>query len=611
VNTLLPNLGNFDQAKEMLKQQAKKKLKNELKKKLRDKVAATILTNPIFWIVIGILLGFILVFYLIAAAVSTSQGIANETQISEKIVPPQIYVTDLEDAITSDYGGRVHPVTGQLDSFHSGIDIGVPTGTPVSSSFDGVVSRVSFPTKTDPESTKNAGIYIVVQSNDPEVGMSSRYLHLSESFVTPGQSVKKGEVIGLSGNTGRSTGAHLHFEMIPDGEEAIDPKPYVLLMSKLTDTASREAFRALKKISWTNGAPNAAPSSKPYYESNKMLYISNVYMETAAPAFNERGTVYIRSLHNGGSSDISATSPDGGTPVTPDPEDTVSVPPDLGNLTHPFYIQYAAAAQSEERRSGVPASITLAQAALESGYGKRSICNNMFGIKANSGYKGASCTATTHEEVGGIKIEIQAKFRSYNNPAESFADHSDFLLHNSRYWTALTKKNPYEFANELQRAGYATDSQYANLLKSLIRSQNLASLDMNRGIDPVTGQPFNDVSFVGGGGGSSGSELVDSITVTFGIRQYFGHPASIMETCKDIFGKSYTCYNALKDQETGNPIINLVNYNRVVDLIYGPSTISAPDISMKDIPDAISVTVDSAGEDDLFVSRVEYIKGKY
>lgn len=97
----------------------------------------------------------------------------------------------MEDLITSDFGKRVHPVTGEVSSFHSGIDIGIPEGTPVASSFDGVVKTVSYPTDYDADSTKNAGIYVVVQSSDPEIAMSTRYLHLNQAFVTTGQVVKK------------------------------------------------------------------------------------------------------------------------------------------------------------------------------------------------------------------------------------------------------------------------------------------------------------------------------------------------------------------------------------------------------------------------------------
>lgn len=577
---------------------------------MKKKATQLILKNPIFWLVIGGIAALVMAVFLIASIVSTTQSVASEAQIYEKIVPPQIYVKNLENAISSDYGPRVHPVTGQQQSFHTGIDIATPIGTPVSSSFDGIVRIVSYPTRSDAASTQNAGIYVVVESTDPQIGMSSRYLHMSDAYVTPGQSVSKGEIIGISGNTGRSTGPHLHYEMIPGGGEAIDPKPYIMMMSTLTDAASKEAFKVLNKIKWSGNEPDNP--DMPFYESKKMLYISGVYMETPAPAFSEQGVVHILGLKEGGTHYLGNFGPGMEEPgeVTP-PETPVTVPTEIGDLSNPFFIKYAAAAQFEERRSGVPASIILAQAALESGYGKRSICNNMFGIKANSGYKGPSCTTTTHEEVGGVMVPTTAKFRSYASPEASFADHSIFLLTNKRYRTALSKENPYEFANELQRAGYATDSQYANKLKSIIRSQNLAALDMNRGIDPATGQPFLDVEFVGGGGIGGGNGLVDSITITFGIRQYYGQPAAEETTCTDFLnGSTYTCYKEIINPDTGNPIINLVNYNRMVNSVYGGNTY-APVISIKDVPNAISVTVNSTGEDSLTVSNIQYIKGRY
>ncbi|MDN4067547.1 glucosaminidase domain-containing protein [Paenibacillus vini] len=604
--------GKFDQLKEMLRQQAMQKIKKEIGKKVGQVVSKAILANPIFWIVVGVIVAIFLFFYIIAAAISTSQGIANDVQIYEKILPPQIYVSDLEDHITSDFGPRTHPVTGALESFHSGIDIGIPVGTPVINSFDGVVRTVSYPKGTDPDATKNAGIYIVVEGSDPEIGMTGRYLHLRESFVTTGQFVKKGEVIGLSGNTGRSTGPHLHFEMIPGGEEAIDPKPYILLMSKVTDAAKNAANSVFKNVSWSK--VKALAPELPFYESSKILYISNVYMETAPPVFSESGSVSYKRLYNGGATDISDPNVDTDESTednTPPPEQVVTVPTEVGSLNHPFLIKYAAAAQKEELRSGIPASVTLAQAALESGWGRNSICNNMFGIKANKGYSGPSCSSKTNEEVGGVNIEITAKFRSYSSPEASIVDHSKFLLENPRYRVALSKVNPYEFANELQRAGYATDSQYANKVKSIIRSENLTSLDLNRGIDPATGEPFNDVAYVGGGsiGSGGGTNTTDSITVTFGIRQYYGNPAAEQRTITDITGETRTVYVPIEDPMTGNWIINLANYQRVVDWNYR-SDIVSPDIIMKDLPEAISVTVVSE-DDDLYVSRVEYKKGKY
>lgn len=594
---LIPSTGNTNSTAEMLKEQLKQKMKQQVQKRLKL-LSKGLLKSPILWAVIAVLIGAFSMFYLIAAAVSSAEEVAGETQIFEGIIPPTIYVRNFEQFITSDFGTRKHPVTGEPQSFHKGIDIGIPQGTPVTNSFEGVVTTVSYPRSTDPASTQNAGIYVTVQGTNPQIGMSSRYLHLSEAFVTPGQYVSVGDIIGLSGNTGRSTGPHLHFEMIPDGKEAVDPKPFVMLMSKVTETASSEAFDIVPKIKWTSVDADSDAS----FETNKILYINNVFMESSAPTFSDQGTTYIRELVNGGVNTLQAILPDGSEVAEPTPDSPpITIPEEIGNLTNPFFIAYASAAQEEERRSGVPASISLAQAALESGYGRRSICNNMFGIKADKSWKGPTCTAATHEEMGGVKVQIQGRFRSYSSPLASFADHSKFLLNNSRYKKALKMENPFAFANELQRAGYATDSQYANKLKSIMRSQNLVALDMNRGIDPATGLPFENIVFGGFGGDYGGiyNGIVDSITVTFGIRQYYGTPATS--------GNSSTPF---RDPDTGRTIVNLENYNRVVNLGYG-GDLNPPRIYMKDIPNAITVTVDSAEKDALLVSNTDYIKGKY
>lgn len=587
---------------ESLKGYAKQRIKDEIKKRLKKKIVTTILKNPYFWAAVGIILAIVLVFYMIAAIVASINQITSEAVISDNILPPQIYVRELEEHITDAFGERIDPITGQ-QSFHNGMDIGVPSGTPVSASSDGVVEVVSYPKSTDSASTKDAGTYVAIAASDKDIDSSTRYLHLSEAYVTPGQTVKKGQIIGLSGNTGRSTGSHLHFEMIPHGGEAIDPQNYILIMSKMMDVASEAAFNTMNKI------PFAQMDSDAEFHSKKMLYISGLYMEDAAPAFNPVGTIYIKGLANG-SSPILGTLPNNGSVPVPQPEDgPVSVPPDLGTLTDPFFLKYAGSAQREERRSGIPASITLAQAALESGRGASTICNNFFGIKAFSGYSGPTCSATTNEEYGGITIPIIATFRAYSGADESFADHSDFLLENGRYKTALEQENPYIFANEMQRAGYATDSQYANKLKSIIRGQNLASLDENKGIDPITNQPFNDVAYSGSGSGV-GSNEAESVTVVFGISQLYGSYAHWLSYWWDINGARHTQRNPMIDPIAKQPVINLVNFNNVLSY-YSGEDIEAPNVAIKDIPSAIAVTLESGSSESIFVSKVDYIKGNY
>ena len=117
---------------------------------------------------------------------------------------------------------------------------------------------------------------------------------------------------------------------------------------------------------------------------------------------------------------------------------------------------------------GVDARALVAQAALETGWGRRQIkhgdgrtAHNLFGIKA-TGWKGDRATVGTHEYVGGVRRNESASFRSYASPAESFADYVRLLKSNPRYQQALAAGTDVRgFARGLQQAGYATDPSYA------------------------------------------------------------------------------------------------------------------------------------------------------
>lgn len=139
--------------------------------------------------------------------------------------------------------------------------------------------------------------------------------------------------------------------------------------------------------------------------------------------------------------------------------------------------QFGPVAQQDYSRTGIFASITMAQAIIESGWACSDIQNNLFGIKC-SGYK--TCTTVlTHEEVNGQSVATNASFRTYNNIAESIQDHSRFLQENSRYAQhgVFSSKSYQEQARSLKAAGYATSSVYAETLINTIESYNLDKWD--------------------------------------------------------------------------------------------------------------------------------------
>jgi murein DD-endopeptidase MepM/ murein hydrolase activator NlpD len=117
--------------------------------------------------------------------------------------------------ISSPFGYRIAPKAG-ASTFHNGIDIACPAGTPVLSVADGTVDKVWNDTSA------GGGLSIRIKHAE---GYQTGYAHLSRQDVTAGQTVQKGQQIALSGNTGNSTGAHLHFTLKYNGV-AINPLDY-------------------------------------------------------------------------------------------------------------------------------------------------------------------------------------------------------------------------------------------------------------------------------------------------------------------------------------------------------------------------------------------------
>ena len=140
-------------------------------------------------------------------------GVASSAPIASVSVPSRM---PLENAtLTSDFGMRTHPILGSRRN-HKGIDLAQPTGTPVFATADGVVGRAEW--------FSSYGNYIQIEHGGE---MQTRYAHLSGYAVGAGEMVRKGQLIGFVGSTGRSTGPHLHYEVRVAGE-AVDPTPYMV-----------------------------------------------------------------------------------------------------------------------------------------------------------------------------------------------------------------------------------------------------------------------------------------------------------------------------------------------------------------------------------------------
>ena len=123
-------------------------------------------------------------------------------------------------------------------------------------------------------------------------------------------------------------------------------------------------------------------------------------------------------------------------------------------------------------------SITVAQAIVESGWGRSTLstqAHNLFGIKGS--YNGNSVVMRTREVYGGRSVYVNANFRAYANNSESVTDHGRFLNVNSRYSNLLGDTNYVSVANKLQQDGYATDPSYANTLIRFVQTYNLNQLD--------------------------------------------------------------------------------------------------------------------------------------
>ncbi len=122
--------------------------------------------------------------------------------------------------ISSKYGKRTDPVTGAEGSFHYGTDFATPVGTPVVAMVDGKIFKAGWQDETDKK--KGFGKRVWQSAKIDGKNVACFYAHLSDIAVSEGEVVTAGTRVGLSGNTGKSSGPHLHVEIRPEGEKGVE-----------------------------------------------------------------------------------------------------------------------------------------------------------------------------------------------------------------------------------------------------------------------------------------------------------------------------------------------------------------------------------------------------
>src|SRR5271157_3034530 len=142
---------------------------------------------------------------------ATARGMFSNPQIDRTTVPS---LWPVRGQITAGFGQRMDPFSGE-GAFHSGVDISVPFGTKVEATADGIVLEAG------PESGYGSKILI-----DHGYGLTTKYGHLSRIFVVVGQELKRGQAIGAVGMTGRTTGPHLHYEVLIH-DTPVNPTKYL------------------------------------------------------------------------------------------------------------------------------------------------------------------------------------------------------------------------------------------------------------------------------------------------------------------------------------------------------------------------------------------------
>jgi murein DD-endopeptidase MepM/ murein hydrolase activator NlpD len=395
------------------------------------------------------------------------------------------WVRPLMSGVTSDFGMRKHPVTGQDAKMHEGTDYAGKMGDPVKAAGDGVVQLAS--------SLRGYGNVVYLNHKN---GYQTRYAHLS-SFapLSIGQEVKAGQVIGAVGNTGIGTGPHLHFEV---------RKGWSLANSQTKPENPEIFFRSQQETQEEDRSqrPQAVPVQRPPRDPDVMTGWKrpNPVASAISTGIGRMADTVLSKIPGGSTRpvvpprDPSMRTPGPGAPGGGINYRPGQVPPEIAEM-----------AVKMEKETGIPAAVTIAQWATESGWGQKSIGNNVFGItKARRHTK--SQTKSTTEDItydqlmkfnpeerasvrtldgqpitgpwqGKMKVKMDRQFADFDTLEDAFRDHARLLSANTGpYKTAFDR---YKMTGDVQgfirdiSPTYATDRNYSNVIGRIAGQRNV------------------------------------------------------------------------------------------------------------------------------------------
>jgi murein DD-endopeptidase MepM/ murein hydrolase activator NlpD len=156
---------------------------------------------------------------------------------------PSAHPIQTSIAFTSGYGVRSDPFRGSR-AMHAGIDLAGPYGTPIYATADGIVGKAEY-------NRGGYGNYVEINHGQ---GIQTRYGHLSRYVATAGQRVRRGQLIGYMGSTGRSTGSHLHYEVRINGA-AVNPVPFITQAAAIANLRGGNALGSQPAIGGPAGGP--------------------------------------------------------------------------------------------------------------------------------------------------------------------------------------------------------------------------------------------------------------------------------------------------------------------------------------------------------------------